>query len=85
MRSRTLVFTVAALAPVLAACSGASRDSSNTPGVVQAEGPYRMSFTDAKGKKQEDRGTTLTVLRKINGEWKVLYDTNLGEIAPSGS
>lgn len=44
-----------------------------------------MSFTDAKGKKQEDRGTTLTVLRKINGEWKVLYDTNLGEIAPSGS
>lgn len=177
MHSRSLVFTVAALAPVLAACSGASRDSSDTPSVAQAgapakadksadeaairaiyekfpaafaagdaaavaapfaddgveiqvgapaakgrdaiqkmyaglfsamkkvtvrlgdltvhvadagdyaivEGPYQMSFTDTKGKKQEDRGTTLTVFRKISGEWKVLYDTNLSEVAPPGS
>ena len=177
MHSRTLVFTVAALAPFLAACSGASRDAADARSVMQAgapaktdksadeaairaiyakflpafaagdaaaiaapfaddgveiqagapaakgreaiqkmyaglfssmknvtvrlgdlsvhvadagdfaivEGPFQMSFTDAKGKKQEDRGTTLTVFRKINGEWKVLYDTNVSEVAPSGS
>jgi uncharacterized protein (TIGR02246 family) len=49
------------------------------------EGPYQMSFTDAKGKKQQDHGTTLTVFQKINGAWKILYDTALSEVAPSGS
>lgn len=84
MHSRTLVFTVAVLAPVLAACSGGSRDSSDTPGVAQAGAPTK---TDKSADEAAIRaiGTTLTVLRKINGEWKVLYDTNLTEAAPSGS
>ena len=48
--------------------------------VVKA--PYRMSFTDPKGKKTEDHGTTMTVFKKVNGQWKILYDTNVSEVAP---
>jgi uncharacterized protein (TIGR02246 family) len=48
--------------------------------VVKA--PYRMSFADAKGKKTEDHGTTMTVFKKVNGQWKILYDTNISEVAP---
>lgn len=48
--------------------------------VVKA--PYRMSFTDPKGKKAEDHGTTMTVFKKVNGQWKILYDTNISEVAP---
>jgi uncharacterized protein (TIGR02246 family) len=48
--------------------------------VVKA--PYQMSYTDAKGKKASDHGTTLTVFKKVNGQWKILYDTNASEVAP---
>jgi uncharacterized protein (TIGR02246 family) len=48
--------------------------------VVKA--PYRMSFIDPKGKKAEDHGTSMTVLKKVNGQWKILYDTNVSEVAP---
>lgn len=44
--------------------------------------PYQMSYADAKGKKASDHGTTMTVFKKINGQWKVLYDTNISEVAP---
>jgi uncharacterized protein (TIGR02246 family) len=47
-------------------------------GVIKA--PYRMTFTDLKGKKGEDHGTTLTVFRKVNGQWKMLYDSNISEV-----
>ena len=48
--------------------------------VVKA--PYRMSFDDAKGKKTEDHGTSMTVFKKVNGQWRILYDTNISEVAP---
>jgi uncharacterized protein (TIGR02246 family) len=50
--------------------------------VAIIKAPYRMTFTDAKGKKNEDHGTTMTVFRKVNGQWKILYDTNISEVAP---
>jgi len=43
--------------------------------------PYQMSYTDAKGKKATDHGTTMTVFKKIDGQWKILYDTNVSEVA----
>ncbi len=49
--------------------------------VVKA--PYHMTYADAKGRKAEDRGTSMTVFRKVNGQWKILYDTNISEIAPA--
>jgi uncharacterized protein (TIGR02246 family) len=48
--------------------------------VVKA--PYRMSYTDPKGKKAEDHGTSMTVFKKVNGQWKILYDKNISEVAP---
>lgn len=48
--------------------------------VVKA--PYHMTYTDAKGKKAEDHGTSMTVFKKVNGQWKILYDTNASEVAP---
>ena len=48
--------------------------------VVRA--PYRMTFTDPKGKKAEDHGTSMTVFKKVAGQWKALYDTNISEVAP---
>lgn len=44
--------------------------------------PYRMTYTAAKGKKAEDHGTTMTVFQKVNGQWKILYDLNVSEVAP---
>ncbi len=49
--------------------------------VVKA--PYRMTFTDPKGRKAEDRGTSMTVFRKVNGQWKILYDTAMSEVMPT--
>ena len=46
--------------------------------VVRA--PYRMTFVDAKGKAAEDHGTTLTVFKKVNGQWKALIDTSISEV-----
>lgn len=48
--------------------------------VVKA--PYHLTFTDPKGKKMEDHGTSMTVFKKANGQWKILYDTNVSEVAP---
>jgi len=48
--------------------------------VVKA--PYQLTYTDAKGKKAEDHGTSMTVFKKVNGQWKILYDTNASEVAP---
>ena len=48
--------------------------------VVKA--PYQMSYTDAKGKKVTDHGTTMTVFKKVSGQWKILYDTNVSEVPP---
>ena len=48
--------------------------------VVKA--PYHLTYTDAKGKKAEDHGTSITVFKKVNGQWKILYDTNASEVAP---
>ena len=48
--------------------------------VVKA--PYHMTYTDAKGKKAEDHGTSMTVFKKVDGQWKILYDTNVSEVAP---
>jgi uncharacterized protein (TIGR02246 family) len=42
--------------------------------------PYRMTFVDAKGKQTEDHGTSLTVFKKVNGQWKALIDTNISEV-----
>ena len=50
-------------------------------GVVRA--PYRVSFVDAKGKPAEDRGTTLTVFKKVNGQWKIVIDSNISEVPPT--
>ncbi len=46
------------------------------------ETPYRMTYIDGKGKSQEDHGSSMTVFRKLNGQWQVLYDTNISEVAP---
>lgn len=48
--------------------------------VVRA--PYHMTYTDAKGKKAEDHGSSLTVFHKVDGQWKILYDLNVSEVAP---
>jgi len=48
--------------------------------VVKA--PYRMTYTDAKGKKADDHGTSMTVFQKVNGQWRILYDMNVSEVAP---
>lgn len=45
------------------------------------EAPYQMSSTDPKGKKVADHGTTMTIFKKVNGEWKILYDTNISAVA----
>ena len=36
---------------------------------------------DPKGKKVDDHGTTMTIFKKFNGEWKILYDTNISAVA----
>ena len=46
------------------------------------ETPYRMTYTDGKGKPAEDHGSSVTVFKKVNGQWKILYDTNVSEVAP---
>ena len=48
--------------------------------VVKA--PYHLTYTDPKGKKAEDHGTSMTVFKKVNGQWKILYDTNASDVAP---
>ena len=50
--------------------------------VVQA--PYRMTYTGADGRKIDDHGRSMTVFKKVNGQWKILYDTNISEMAPPG-
>jgi uncharacterized protein (TIGR02246 family) len=47
--------------------------------VVRA--PYHMTYTDAKGKKAEDHGSSMTVFHKVDGQWKILYDLNVSEVA----
>lgn len=47
-----------------------------------AKAPYHLAYTDAKGKTAQDHGTSMTVFKKVNGEWKILYDTNVSEVAP---
>ena len=47
--------------------------------VVKA--PYQMSGKDPKGKAVNDHGTTMTIFKKVNGQWKILYDTNISEVA----
>jgi uncharacterized protein (TIGR02246 family) len=46
--------------------------------VVKA--PYHTTFLDAKGKQTEDHGTTLTVFKKVNGQWKIVIDSNVSEV-----
>lgn len=48
--------------------------------VVKA--PYHMTYTDPKGKKAEDHGSSMTVFKKVNGQWRILYDLNVSEVAP---
>ena len=43
--------------------------------------PYQLSGTDPKGKAVNDHGTSMTVFKKVNGQWKILYDTNISEVA----
>lgn len=47
--------------------------------VVRA--PYHMTYTDPKGKKAEDHGSSMTVFHKVDGQWKILYDLNVSEVA----
>ena len=44
--------------------------------------PYQMTGSDPKGKAITDHGTTMTVFKKVNGQWKILYDTNISEVPP---
>lgn len=48
--------------------------------VVKA--PDHMTYTGPKVKKAEDHGTSMTAFKKVNGQWKVLCDTNISEVAP---
>ena len=50
--------------------------------VAVVKAPYHLTYTGAKGKKAEDHGTSMTVFKKANGQWKILYDTNISEVAP---
>ena len=43
---------------------------------------YHLTFSDPKGKKMEDHGTTMTIFKKANGQWKIPYATNISEVAP---
>lgn len=43
--------------------------------VVIDVGSYAMKFTDAKGKPMEDAGKYVTVVRKVDGGWKLVVDT----------
>jgi uncharacterized protein (TIGR02246 family) len=43
---------------------------------------YRMTYVDAKRKAMEDHGSSMTVFKKVNGQWQILYDTNVSEVAP---
>ena len=38
-------------------------------------GSYAMKATDAKGKPMEDVGKYVTVLKKVDGEWKIVVNT----------
>jgi len=38
-------------------------------------GTYSMKFTNAKGKPLEDVGKYVTVMKKVDGDWKILIDT----------
>ena len=37
-------------------------------------GVYRSSWTGAKGKAMQETGKFITVLKKVNGEWKISHD-----------
>jgi hypothetical protein len=50
--------------------------------IAVVKAPYRMTYTDAKGEKTDDHFTSLTVFRKVNAQWRILYDTNVSEVAP---
>ena len=51
--------------------------------LAAVKAPYRMSWADAKGKPVTDHGTSLTVFKKVNGQWKILIDTNVSEVPPA--
>jgi ketosteroid isomerase-like protein len=55
---------------------------SDSGDLAVAKAPYSFTAADAKGKPQQDHGTSLTVFKKVNGQWKMLYDTNISEVAP---
>ena len=38
-------------------------------------GTYEFSGSDAKGKPMHDSGKYVTVLKNVNGEWKIIVDT----------
>jgi uncharacterized protein (TIGR02246 family) len=38
-------------------------------------GTYHIKWAGPKGKPIEDSGKTVTVLKKVNGEWKIVVDT----------
>jgi len=78
-----VVTTVFSSLKNLKASIGASNVTVSDAGdLAVIEAPYQMSGTDPKGKRVDDHGTTMTVFKKINGQWKILYDTNISEVAP---
>ncbi len=62
----------------------------NTPIISEAGdlivdvGSYRMTMNDASGKPMEDVGKYVTVLKKVNGAWKIVVDTINSDKAPAG-
>lgn len=51
--------------------------------LAAVKAPYRMSWADAKGKPVTDHGTSLTIFKKVNGQWRILIDTNISEVPPA--
>jgi uncharacterized protein (TIGR02246 family) len=43
---------------------------------------YQLTWTDAKGKAMSDHGNSVTVYKKVNGQWKVFADIAASEVPP---
>jgi uncharacterized protein (TIGR02246 family) len=47
-------------------------------------GTYTFAAQGSKGKPMNDHGKYVTVLKNVNGEWKILVDTHNSDLPPPG-
>ena len=64
--------------------SGSEPIISQAGDMVVDVGRYSMKMNDAKGEQVEDIGKYVTVLKKVDGQWKIVVDTFNSDQAPPG-